>query len=164
MNQFIRALIDAGHQATDAEQQRIIAHVAQASVSSRLVKINQWLRQELVARGVEVSSDRLPSVQVHLLKRIHFDGQWLPDTTLAQFTADLRQAVTHPDVQMCTYRWFGESFAGFLAPSHVQNVPNPEPLIFVAYSADYGTIKTGFQVSSPDAIFTDAFERLTRHR
>ena len=76
----------------------------------------------------------------------------------------MHQAVAHPDVQMWTYRWFGESFAGFLAPSHVQNVPDPEAFLFVAYSADHGAIKTGFQASSPDAIFTDAFERLTRHR
>ena len=132
VNQLIRALIDAGRQATDDEQQRIIAHVAQASVSFRLVKINQWLRQDLIARGVQVPSDKLPSVQLHLLKWIHVDGQWPPETTVAQFTADLHQAVAHPDVQVWTYRWFGESFAGCLAPSHVQNVPNPEAFMFVA--------------------------------
>lgn len=117
VNQLIRALIDAGRQATDEEQQWIIAHVAQAAVSFRRVKINQWLRQELIARGVQILSDKLPSVQLHLLKRIHVDGQWPPETTVAQFTADLHQAVAHPDVQMWTYRWLGEPFAGFLAPS-----------------------------------------------
>jgi hypothetical protein len=43
-------------------------------------------------------------------------------------------------------------------------VPNPEAFIFVAYSADYSTIKTGFQASSAEAIFTEAFEDLTRHK
>jgi hypothetical protein len=76
----------------------------------------------------------------------------------------LHQAVRHPDAQIWTYRWLGESFVAFLAPSHVHNVPNAEEFIFVAYSADHGTIKTGFQASSPDAIFTEVFEHLTLQR
>jgi hypothetical protein len=35
--------------------------------------------------------------------------------------------------------------------------------IFVTYSAEYGTIKTGFQASGPNTIFTATFEQLTRH-
>jgi hypothetical protein len=164
VDQLIRSLIDSNRQATQGEQQQIVAYVAQASISSRLVKINQWLRQEMQARGVQIPCGRLPSAELHVLKRIHFDGQWPPGTTVAQFAADLHQAVQHPDIQLWTYRWLGESFAGFLAPSHVHNVPNPEAFIFVAYSADHGTIKTGFQASGPDSIFTDAFENLIRHR
>ena len=92
------------------------------------------------------------------------DQQWPLSSTVDQFIADLHQAVRHPEVQVWTYRWLGEVFAGFLAPSHIQNVPNPEALLFVAYSADHHVIKTGFQASSSDAIFTDAFEKLIRHR
>jgi len=43
-------------------------------------------------------------------------------------------------------------------------VGNPEAFIFVAYSADYGAIKTGFQASSPEAVFTDELESLVRHK
>jgi hypothetical protein len=164
VDQLIRSLIDSNRQATDKEQQQIVVHVAQAPLSSRPVKINRWLRQELEARGVQVPTEKRPSVEIHLLKRIHFDGQWPSGSTVAQFTGDLHQTVQHPDVQIWTYRWLGESFAGFLAPSHIKNVPNPEAFIFVAYSADHGVIKTSFQASSPDAIFTDAFENLVRHR
>lgn len=162
--QLILILISTNRQATDEELQQLITHVAQAPFSSRPLKINRWLRQELEARGLQVPSEKLPSVEIHLLKRIHLDRQWPPGTTVDQFIDDLHQAVQHPDVQVWTYRWLGEAFAGFLAPSHVQNVPNPEAFIFVAYSADYSVIKTGFQANSPDAIFTDAFESLTRHR
>lgn len=163
-DQLIRSLVNSRRQATAQELRQVVAHVAQAPVSSRLIKVNQWLRQELTGRGVLIPSERLPSVEIHLLKRVHFDGQWLPDTTVAQFTADLHRAVEHPEAQVWTYRWLGESFAGFLSPSHVRNVPNPEAFIFVAYCADHSTIRTGFQASSPDAIFTDAFEKLIRHR
>ena len=34
----------------------------------------------------------------------------------------------------------------------------------MAYSADHGVITTGFQASSPEAICTEAFEHLRRHR
>ena len=164
VNQLVRSLIDSRRQATDEEQQRIIAHVAQAPLSSRPMKITQWLRQELEAQGVHVASEKLPSVELHLLKRIYVDGQWPPGTTVAQFTADLHRAVQHPDVRIWTYRWLGEAFVGFLAPSHVQDAPNPETFLFITYSADYGTIKTGFQASRPETIFTGAVDELIRHR
>jgi len=35
---------------------------------------------------------------------------------------------------------------------------------FVAYSADHGTITTGFQASGPETIFTDAVAQLRRQR
>jgi hypothetical protein len=164
VDQLILNLIDTNRHATDEELQCLMSHVAQAPFSSRPLRINKWLRQELEARGIQVTSERLPSVEIHLLKRIHLDRQWPPHSTVGQFIADLHQAVQHPDVHVWTYRWLSEAFAGFLAPSHVQNVPNPEALIFVAYSADHHVIKTGFQASSSDAIFTEAFEKLTRHR
>jgi len=162
--QLILTLINTNRQATDEELQQIIDHTTQAPFSSRLLKINWWLRQELADRGFQVPSERLPSVEIHLLKRIHLDRQWPPGTTVVQFVADLHQAMRHPDMHVWTYRWLGEAFAGFLTPSHVQNVPNPEAYIFVAYSADHGVITTGFQASSPEAIFTEAFEHLRRHR
>jgi len=164
IDQLIRSLIDSNRQATAQELQGIVAHIARSLVSSRPVKVNQWLRQELEARGIQVPPGRLPSVDIHLLKRIHYDGQWPVGTSVAQFTADLHRAVQHPNAQIWTWRWLGEACVGFLAPSHVQNVPNPEAFIFAVYSTEHGIVKTGFQTSGPDAIFTDGFENLMRHR
>jgi hypothetical protein len=162
--QLILTLINTHRHATHAELEQIIAHAAQAPFSSRPLRMNRWLRQELEARGLRVPTEKLPSVDIHLLKRIHLDRQWPPGTTVGQFLADLRQAIRHPDVQVWTYRWLGEAFAGFLAPSHVQNVPNPEAGIFVAYSADHDVLRTGFQASSPEAIFTEVCEHVRHHR
>ena len=161
---LIRVLIRTGRRATAAEVQQIIEHVAQAPFASRPMRLTRWLRRALEEKGVSIPQSKLPSVELHLLKRIHFDRQWPPGTSVEQFVADLHRAVRHPDVQVWTYRWLNESFAGFLAPSHVQEVVAPEAFIFVAYSADYGTIKTGFQASSAEAIFTDEFEHLVRHK
>jgi hypothetical protein len=164
VDQLIHSLVASNRPATAEEQQQIIAYVAQIPVSARPVTINRWLRQTLQARGCQVPSGKQPAVAVHLLKRIYFDGQWLAGTTVEQFTRDLHQAVQHPDVQLWTYRWLGEACAGLLAPSHVQHVPHPETFIFVAYSADHGTITTGFQASGPETIFTHAVAQLRRHR
>ena len=161
---LIRRLILDQIQATEQEIAQIIAHVAQQPVSSFPRKINLWLREELDMLGIQAPSGKLPSVQIHLFKRIYYDGQWLPNTTITQFEADLHKAVQHPAIALWTYRWLGEHFAGFLAPSHVHNVPHPQQFIFVAYVADYGTIKTGFQTSGVDTIFTNEFESLVRHR
>lgn len=139
-------------------------HVAQQSVSSALRKMNLWLREELDILGIQTSPGKLPSAQLQLFKRIYYDGQWPLNTTVSQFEADLHKAVQHPEVQLWTYQWFGENFAGFLAPSHIHNVPNPEQFIFVAYVADYGKIKTGFQASGIDKIFTDEFALIVRHK
>jgi hypothetical protein len=162
--QLILTLIRTNRQATTEELQQIITTAAQAPFSSRPLKITRWLRQALEARGLRVPSEKLPSVEIHLLKRMHLDRQWPLGTTRDQFIADLHHAVQHPNVQVWTYRWLGEAFVGFLAPSHIQNVSNSEAYIFVAYSADYGVIKTGFQASSLEAIFTETFENLTQHR
>ena len=163
-DQLVHSLINTGRQATADELRQIIEHVAQAPLASRLLKINRWLRRTLERKGISIPRERLSAGELHLLKRIRLDRQWPPDISVEQFVADLHQAVRHPDVQVWTYRWLGGSFAGFLAPSHVQDVSSPEEFIFVAYSADHGTIKTGFQASSPEAIFTDEFENLIRHK
>ena len=87
--QLILTLIHANRQATGEELQQIISHVAQAPFSSRLLTMNRWLRRELAFRGFRVPSERLSSVEIHLLKRIQLDRQWPPGTTVAQFIADL---------------------------------------------------------------------------
>ena len=135
----------------------MVAYVAQAPFSTRLLKVKQSFRQELAVLGIQVNASHLPSVEIHLLKRIHIEQQWPATTTVAHYVADLQQAVQAPSCQIYTYRRQSENFAGFLAPSHVtQNVLYPQKFIFVTYSADYGTIKTGFQASDPVTIFTDS--------
>ncbi len=161
---LIQTLIAKKRYATNEEVQQIIEHIAQRPLATYLIKMTLWLRQALATRGVAVPATKLPSAQIHLLKRIYYDGQWPAGTTISQFETELHRAAHHEAVQLWTYRWVNEHFAGLLAPSHVRNVPEPEDFIFVAYSADYGTIKTGFQASGVHTIFTEDFEHLVRHR
>lgn len=160
---LIIELIASGRQATDDELSRIVAHVAQAPLASRLIRPPSWLRAELTRLGITMPA-RMPAGEAHLLKRIHYDQQWPVGTLIDQFVADLRAAIRHPDVRVWTYEYFGEPCVGLLAPSHIRDAPGAQPYIFVVYSARYGTLSTGYQTSGPETIFSDAHQRLTQHR
>lgn len=106
----------------------------------------------------------MPSVEWHLLERVYLDQQWPPGTTVAQYVDDLHRAILHPDVEVWTYRYFGQPFAGFLSPSHVQGLPGSEQYIFVAYSPVFGTLTTGYQTSGRQKVFDVRCTDLVRHR
>jgi hypothetical protein len=160
---LILTLIVAGRQASEDELQHIVAHLSCAPFASRSVRVTRWLRGQLAARGIEVQK-RMPSIEVHMLKRVYLEQQWPPDTKADTYVADLHQAVRHPEAKIWTYRYYGEPMVGVMAPSHVQDVLSPQPFIFVAYNPRYGTIVTGYQASGPDAIFTDGFEQVRQQR
>jgi hypothetical protein len=83
----------------------------------------------------------------------------------AEYVDDLRRAIGHPAARVFTYRFRGESYAGFLAPNDfTPPAEGREPYVFVAYSATYGVLRTGYQASSlDDALRGDDFENLTEH-
>lgn len=161
---LIVELVESGRQATDGELSHIVAHVAQASFASRPVRISPRLRDELAVILGKPVDRRLPSIEFHLLKRIHLEQQWPVGTTAKQYLTDLHLAVRHPAARIWTYKYRAEPMVGFLAPSQVQNAPKPEAFVFVAYNARYGAITTGFQASGPSAIFGRKHQRLMQHR
>lgn len=163
VNDLILDLIATARQATPEEVADIVAHVAQAPFATYLARVPNKLRRLLAKRGMTLPA-KLPSLEIHLLKRVHDERQWPIGTTADQYVADLHQAVSHPDVQVWTYRYFGQPFAGFLAPSHVQSSPKPEAYIFVAYSPMHGTITTGYQASDASQVFDRGYTDLLQHQ
>jgi hypothetical protein len=160
---LILSLIAAGRQATDDELQRIVVHIACAPFTTRLVRTTRWLREQLAQQDIIVES-QVPSVQVHLLKRVYIERQWPIGTTTADYLDDLHQAVKRHAVRIWTYRYYAEPYIAILAPSHRQDAPSPQPFIFVAYNPRYGVITTGYQASGPEAIFTTGFEQMRQQR
>ena len=163
VNDLIVDLITTGRQATAEELAIIIAHVAQAPFATYLSRVLKRLRR-LIAKGGAIVPRKLSSLEIHLFKRIYFEKQWPVGTTAKKYVADLHQAISHPDVYVWTYRYFGPPFVSFLAPSHVQGGFKPERYIFVAYSPLHGTITTGYQASDSSKILTDEFTELVQHR
>ena len=161
---LIVELIESSRRATEDELSQIVAHVAQAPFALRPVRISPRLRDEFAAVWGKSVARQLPSVEFHLLKRIHLERQWPVGTTARQYVTDLHLAVRHPAARIWTYEYRTEPMVGFLAPSQVQNAPQPEAFVFVAYNARYGVITTGFQASGPNAIFGKEHQRLMQHR
>jgi len=124
-NDLILDLITTTRRATPAELGQIIAHVSQAPFASYLSRVPKKVRRGLKAFGMTLPASKMKSVEWHLLQRIYIDLQWPIGTTEVQFVFDLHQAILHPQVQIWTYRYYNQAYAGFLAPSHVQNVPKP---------------------------------------
>jgi len=161
---LIVELVEQDRQATKEELARIVVHVAQAPFSSRPVRIPRRVREKLAQAGCSLDASRLSSLELHLLERIYADEQWPPGTTAAQYLSDLHRAAQHPAAQIWTYRYRGDPFVAFLAPSHVTGGRWPEPFLFVAYNARFGRIITGFQTKGAGEIFHGAFEKLRKQR
>ncbi len=147
VDELILELIEIGHPAFTEELATITAHVAQAPFATYQARVPIKLRRVMADLGT-VLAPKLSSFEIHLLKRVYEEQQWPVGTTAQQYIADLHSATSHPDSQIWTYRYFAQPFAGFLAPSHVQDATRPEDYLFVAYSPVYGTIPTGYQTST----------------
>lgn len=156
-------LVSTGRQASDGELRSLIAHVAQTPFATYLSKVPGRVRRPLTQLGQRIPP-RMPSVEWHLLERVYVDQQWPVGTTVLQYLTDLHNAVQHPAIQVWTYRYFGIPCAGFLAPSHIQQVPKPEAYIFVTYNSQFSVIVTGYQASSAATAMGQGCIDIVQHR
>jgi len=163
-DELILNLIDTGYQATASELAMIVAYVAQASFAGYRSHVPTPVRMGLQKLGVTLAAGKVRTVEWHLLKRIYLDQQWPVGTTEGEFVKDLQQAVLNPQVQVWTYRYYTHPYVSFLSPSHIQQVPQPEQNIFVAYSPVFGTMTTAYQTSGVDNVFDPAFTNIVQHR
>lgn len=161
---LILDLVATGRYATPDEVAALVAHVARARFTSRLVKPPSKDRISLAQVGIILPPGKTRSIEWHLLKRIYIDNQWPIGTSETQFEADLHQAILHPQVQIWTYRYTTHPYLGFMAPSHRQDGLEPEALIFVAYTPVFGTITTGYQTSGTEKVFTEEVTDVIQHR
>jgi hypothetical protein len=163
VDELIIELVESGRKATEEELARIVKQVAQAPLASRTIRPPRWWREALIRRG-EAAPTRVSAAEFHLRRRIDVEEQWPAGTTLAQYESDLRRVCVHLSARVWTYEYFSEPCVGILAPSHVQGPPGARPFLFVAYSALYGRLSTGYQARGPEAIFDESYQNLTQHR
>lgn len=84
---------------------------------------------------------RLPAVELALLRAIRLDGHWPEGTTVAQFRADLRQAIAQPQAGIWTLNVAHEPCVVFAA----QSIP---PLITVVwYCITSGHLHAGYRTT-----------------
>lgn len=148
VNRLIRELARIRREATEDEKRKIVERLATAEFAGRYARVDPELRGENYLG--RLAGDREDSLFAHLLRRVRKDRQWAEGTTEAQYVADLRAAARHPDARIFLYERRGGVFAAILAPNTVpaeRRGALGRPFVFVAYSADWGKITTGYQTA-----------------
>ena len=157
IDRLIRNAVNEYRKLSEEELKSVIEHVATRPLDDRVVKVKGEIRRLPGEwNGIPFADlARLSLAEIHLIERAVKDQQWPADTTLEQYTKDLQQAVKEAE-QIYTYTFSGQPYIGFLATNHVKG-PKSEPLLWVAYSAAYGVIRTGYQVTEIEDIFRAGF-------
>lgn len=149
-DELIRELIRTGRRASAEEVERITSRMATAPFDSRTVPVRASLRG-LVYENREVR-DREDSLFYHLLQRTLVDGQWARGTTASGYLDDLRRSIAHPDARLALFLRRGGYMAATVTPtsailSPARRGPDSLGYLLVVFSADRGTIMTGYQFS-----------------
>jgi len=108
-----------GHQVRATPQQlaQIAGHVATAAFTGELLEVDEPLWGGFWHFDVISPGYRLPAPELAFLRATRLDDHWPEGTSEAQFLADLRQAITHPQAGLWTLAVAGEPCAVFAASS-----------------------------------------------
>jgi len=147
---LVRAIIDSGRRASQVEVEAIRQRLRSAPFSTRTIRVPPALRT-----GPSAASALGPSnnaLAVHVAQRISLDRQWAT-TSPELFLEDLRASVEAVSTRMVLYRDRGGAIALAIAAT-ADVIPPPrlgagaQALLVMVYSADRGTIVSGYQASS----------------
>ena len=94
---------------------------------------------------------RAPALTYHLMKRVVGDRQWAKGKTADEYLSDLHGAAQAPDARIALYRRRGGHLASVIAANRIapwRLGSEAAMWLLVVFSADRGTIITGYQTSS----------------
>ena len=163
INPIVHHLVVQSTQATPAQIQTIANHVATAPFATDLLEVDETLwgsfwQGDVIGRGYQ-----LPAGELGLLRAIRLDKQWPEDTPVAQFLADLHQAVQHPQVGMWTLPVAGEPcvvFASVLGVEDSVEDNQTQDLLTVAwYCATTGKLHAGYRTTAGLLHFQQGMEQ-----
>ncbi|HET7037316.1 MAG TPA: hypothetical protein VFI42_16645 [Thermomicrobiaceae bacterium] len=150
---LIRELIATKRAATEAEIDAIIERMATAPFNQQVVRVPTRIRG--VSYQGQTLGTQADSLFLHLVRRVVEDQQWALGTTEQEYLADLRAAIRDPAARLLVYERQGGPIAVILAPSNVppsRRGPTALPLFVVVYSADHGSLISGYLASSQVAV------------
>jgi hypothetical protein len=148
VDRLIRALISTDRSATTEEIEQILEHLATAAFTTQTVRVP--VKHRGLSYEGRVLGAREDSLFYHLVKRVLVEEQWAAGTTATEYLGDLRQAARSPQIQLVVYQRGGGHLAAVLAPTTVapaRQGAQPQPYIYLLYSADRGILITGYQAS-----------------
>jgi hypothetical protein len=155
VDRLIRELVQTGRAATADEVERIVERVATVPFNPRLVRVARQHRG-LTYQGHTLAA-RADSLAYHLIQRVVVESQWSYGTAAQQYVADLRQALRSQQARLVLFERRGGFLVATLTPTAVV-VPtirlgtDPKPHLLVVYSADRGTLITGYQFSALEEV------------
>jgi hypothetical protein len=146
---LIRQIIAGVYRPSESDIDQVIERIATAPFDERPFRVPP----ELIATtefGLSLGV-REPSLIIHYARRL-LEEQWTVATTVAEYLADLREAVRGSDSRLGLYLRRGGNLAvsirstALTVPTERRGV-DAQPSILVIYSADRGVIVSGYRFS-----------------
>jgi hypothetical protein len=150
-DRLIRELIQTGHLPLQGERAQIIERIAAAPFDPRVLPVRQ--RHRGLTYAGQTLGDRAPALIYHVVQRVVVDRQWGSSTGATDYLEDLHRSVLWPSALLAVYARRGGHTATVLTGTEdvlpaARRGPEWLPEFAVIYSADRGTIVTGYQFSS----------------
>ena len=168
VDRLIREIIATRRPVQADEIDQIVDWIATAPFDPGPAAPVRMKRRGMTYQGHTLGA-RASALTYHLVKRVVDEGQWAFGTTSAEYLADLREAARIQDGWLVLYRRRGGDMAVVLSQNRIapnRLGPAALPWIVVVFSADRGTIISGYQVSSETQVLyfspSGGSERLTR--
>ena len=149
-DQLIRELLATGRPATPTEVDQILERIATVPFDPRILRVPLPL-QGVTHLGRTLGT-REAALDIHLVQRVIGDEQWPLGTTAAHYLTDIQQAVMAAAARLLVYERRGGSMAATLTAieevlPQARRGSRALPWCFVVYSADRGTITSGYQAT-----------------
>jgi hypothetical protein len=159
VDRLIRDLIATKRQPSSSEIAAIVDRIATAPFDPRL-RIPVLNGHRGISYQGQTLGARASALDYHLVKRVMIERQWAHGTSAVDYLSDLHEAARAPDAQLALYDRRGGSMTAVVSWNripHTRRGTDSLPWLLVVFSADRGTIVTGYQVSSehPDNIPED---------
>jgi hypothetical protein len=150
VDRLIRELIASGRMPDSEELTQIANRMATAPFDTRVIPVP--VRMQGLVYQNQVLGTRADSLRYHVIKRVLDERQWANGTTPVQYVADLRRAVRNPLSRLGIYARRGGAIAVSLGSTEFavplsRRTRESLPNLLVVYSADRGTIISGYQAS-----------------
>jgi hypothetical protein len=157
---MIREIIATRRQVLEDEIEAIIDRIASAPFDPQ-PDIPVLTRHRRLTYLGQTLGSRASSLTYHLVKRVLVERQWAFGASPAGYLSDLREAARSEGARVTVYRRRGGDMAAIADRNRIPLVrlgPGALPWILVVFSADRGTMVSGYQMSiaSPSNIPEDA--------
>lgn len=154
---LVNRLITQARQATPEELAGLVEWASAAPFAEDLLEVDAPLWGGFWQGDVIAPGYRLPAVELALLRAIRLDGTWPEGTSVAQFLADLHQAVADPQAGIWTLVAAGEPCVVFASVSEQAVKSGGQPMATVVwYCATTERLHAGHHTVPNQLNFADA--------